>query len=101
MNESYRSAGARLAARADELWDVERRVITMVGERVQQLREAQGLRLVDLQERSGVTYRRIILIEEGKTNATMRTLARIAHGLGVPPQALFDEAPKSGLRRKK
>jgi transcriptional regulator with XRE-family HTH domain len=52
-----------------------------VGPRVRALREAMGLSLRDLAERSGVSAPMLSQVERGETSPTLQTAARIAAGL--------------------
>src|SRR4051812_49646369 len=53
----------------------------MVGVRVRALREAMGLSLRDLAERSGVSAPMLSQVERGETSPTLAVAARIAAGL--------------------
>jgi transcriptional regulator with XRE-family HTH domain len=55
--------------------------VTSVGPRVKALREAGGLSLRDLAERSGVSAPMLSQVERGETSPTLQTAARIAQGL--------------------
>src|SRR6186997_2739666 len=52
-----------------------------IGPRVRALREAGGLSLRDLAERSGVSAPMLSQVERGETSPTLATAARIAAGL--------------------
>ncbi len=52
-----------------------------VGSRVKALREAEGLSLRDLAERSGVSAPMLSQVERGETSPTLQVAARIASGL--------------------
>jgi XRE family transcriptional regulator, regulator of sulfur utilization len=52
-----------------------------VGPRVRALREAEGLSLRDLAERSGVSAPMLSQVERGETSPTLQVAARIAAGL--------------------
>jgi transcriptional regulator with XRE-family HTH domain len=54
---------------------------TTVGARVRALREAMGLSLRDLAERSGVSAPMLSQVERGETSPTLQVAARIAGGL--------------------
>jgi XRE family transcriptional regulator, regulator of sulfur utilization len=56
---------------------------TVVGSRVKALREAAGLSLRDLAERSGVSAPMLSQVERGETNPTLNIAARIAGGLDL------------------
>jgi transcriptional regulator with XRE-family HTH domain len=55
--------------------------IVAVGPRVKALREAEGLSLRDLAERSGVSAPMLSQVERGETSPTLQVAARIACGL--------------------
>jgi transcriptional regulator with XRE-family HTH domain len=55
--------------------------IVAVGPRVKALREAEGLSLRDLAERSGVSAPMLSQVERGETSPTLHVAARIASGL--------------------
>ena len=55
--------------------------IATVGPRVKALREAEGLSLRELAERSGVSAPMLSQVERGETSPTLHTAARIAAGL--------------------
>lgn len=65
-------------------------------ERVRELRQAQGLSLETLAERSGVSRSMISLIERGETSPTAVVLEKLAVGLDVPFASLFD-APAASV----
>lgn len=64
-----------------------------IGERVRELRAAQGLSLEALATRCGVSRSMISLIERGEASPTAVVLERLATGLGVMLASLFD-APR-------
>src|SRR6201995_474941 len=53
----------------------------VIGARVKALREAEGLSLRDLAERSGVSAPMLSQVERGETSPTLTVAARIAAGL--------------------
>jgi XRE family transcriptional regulator, regulator of sulfur utilization len=55
----------------------------VIGARVKALREAAGLSLRDLAERSGVSAPMLSQVERGETSPTLTVAARIAAGLGL------------------
>src|ERR671916_307386 len=55
--------------------------VVAVGPRVKALREAEGLSLRDLAERSGVSAPMLSQVERGETSPTLQTAERIAAGL--------------------
>ncbi len=73
-----RSRTARpVPAGADEL------APAVIGARVKALREASGLSLRDLSERSGVSAPMLSQVERGETSPTLTVAARIASGLDL------------------
>ncbi len=54
-----------------------------LGARVRALREAEGLSLRDLTERSQVSAPMLSQVERGETSPTLQIANRIAHGLGL------------------
>jgi transcriptional regulator with XRE-family HTH domain len=58
-------------------------VITAIGPRVHALRDAMGLSLRDLAERSGVSAPMLSQVERGETSPTLQVAARIAAGLDL------------------
>jgi transcriptional regulator with XRE-family HTH domain len=56
---------------------------TVMGARVKALREASGLSLRDLTERSGVSAPMLSQVERGETSPTLTVAARIAAGLDL------------------
>ncbi len=55
----------------------------MIGARVKALREAAGLSLRDLAERSAVSAPMLSQVERGETSPTLTVAVRIAHGLDL------------------
>jgi transcriptional regulator with XRE-family HTH domain len=73
-----------------------------VGTRVRALREAQGLSLRDLSERSGVSAPMLSQVERGETSPTLAVAARIAAGLELRLSQLLrldEEGAVSIVRR--
>ena len=66
----------------------------LIGARVKALREAEGLSLRDLAERSGVSAPMLSQVERGETSPTLTVAARIAAGLELRLSQLLrlDEA---------
>ncbi len=60
-----------------------------LGCRVRELRLANGWTQEYLAERAGVHEKFLGAVERGERNVTLRNIARIARGLGVPIAALF------------
>ncbi|MBI4522938.1 MAG: helix-turn-helix transcriptional regulator [Deltaproteobacteria bacterium] len=71
----------------------------LLGERLREIRTAQGLTQEDLQDR-GMSYRYYQRIETGKVNLTLRSLERVASALNVTVWDLF-ERPDSRKKRTK
>lgn len=61
-----------------------------IGKNIQSLRNAQGLTLNILSERSGVSKAMLSQIESNKVNPTVATVWKIARGLDVDLQDLLD-----------
>jgi transcriptional regulator with XRE-family HTH domain len=68
---------ANAAAASSELAEV----VGAIGPRVHALRDAMGLSLRDLAERSGVSAPMLSQVERGETSPTLQVAARIAGGL--------------------
>lgn len=62
----------------------------LIARRLRELRDAQGLSLAVLAERSGVSRSNISLIERGESSATATVLDRLTAALGITLAALFD-----------
>ncbi len=75
--------------------------IVAVGPRVKALREAEGLSLRDLAERSGVSAPMLSQVERGETSPTLQVAARIASGLQLRLSQLLrlDEAGSVSIVR--
>jgi transcriptional regulator with XRE-family HTH domain len=75
--------------------------IVAVGPRVKALREAEGLSLRDLSERSGVSAPMLSQVERGETSPTLQVAARIASGLQLRLSQLLrlDEAGSVSIVR--
>jgi len=67
-----------------------------IARQVRELRDAQGLSLDALAERSGVSRSNISLIERAQSSPTAAVLDKLAAALGVTLAALFDE-PKAPM----
>jgi transcriptional regulator with XRE-family HTH domain len=61
-----------------------------IARRVRELRDAQGLSLDALAERSGVSRSNISLIERGQSSPTAVVLDKLSSGLGVTVASLFE-----------
>src|SRR6266481_2826350 len=75
---------------------------TPVGARVRALREAMGLSLRDLAERSGVSAPMLSQVERGETSPTLAVAAKIATGLDLTLSQLLrlDESSHAVVTRK-
>lgn len=63
----------------------------LIATRLRELRDAQGLTLAALAERSGVSRSSISSIERGESSATATVLDRLSAALGVTLASLFDK----------
>ena len=61
-----------------------------IGKNVQRLRKRVGYNLDNLSRRCGVSKGMLSQIEGDRTNPTLATIWKIAHGLGVRLEELFD-----------
>jgi transcriptional regulator with XRE-family HTH domain len=62
-----------------------------VGNRVRQLRHLRELTQEELAEKSGFSNKHVSLVELGKVNAGIDTLAALARSLSVDVSVLFDK----------
>jgi transcriptional regulator with XRE-family HTH domain len=76
-------------------------LLARVGGRVRELRRLQGMTLAVLGEFIGVDEAFLSKVEAGKLNLTLRTIERIARGLGVHVHELFVPRDQSGVRPKR
>jgi transcriptional regulator with XRE-family HTH domain len=65
---------------------------TALGQAVAAARQAAGLTLDGLAQRSGISRRMIVDIEQGRKSCTVKTLHAIAHAVSVPVGTLADSA---------
>ena len=65
----------------------------LIARRLRELRDAQGLTLALLAERSGVSRSNISLIERGESSATATVLDKLSAALGVTVASLFEQSP--------
>ncbi|KUM75880.1 hypothetical protein AQI84_19435 [Streptomyces griseorubiginosus] len=66
---------------------------------VRRLREARGLTLEELADRSGMSFRGVVYIEHGRRNPSLTSLIKLARGLQTEPStllAVFDSDDWSG-----
>jgi transcriptional regulator with XRE-family HTH domain len=63
----------------------------LIAHRLHELRDAQGLSLAALAERSGVSKSNISLIERGESSATATVLDKLSAALGVTVASLFEK----------
>jgi transcriptional regulator with XRE-family HTH domain len=69
-----------------------------IGGRVRQGRGSRGWTLDELAERSGVSRRMLVSIEQGSANPSVTTLLRISDALGIGLPALVDMDRSPALR---
>jgi len=69
-----------------------------IGGRVRQGRASRGWTLDQLAERSGVSRRMLVSIEQGSANPSIATLLRISDALGIGLPALVNMDRSPGLR---
>jgi transcriptional regulator with XRE-family HTH domain len=69
-----------------------------IGGRVRQGRNSRGWTLDELAERSGVSRRMLVSIEQGSANPSIATLLLISDALGIGLPALVDIDRSPGLR---
>jgi len=70
----------------------------LIGERVRRSRTERGWTLDELAERSGVSRRMLVNVEQGSTNPSIATLLRISDALGVGLPVLVDVERSAALR---
>lgn len=63
-----------------------------IGEIIRTKRDSKGITQETLAGRSGVGYKYIGKIEQGRYNITMTTLFKLAEGLEIEPSEIVDEA---------
>jgi transcriptional regulator with XRE-family HTH domain len=73
-------------------------VAQAIGGRVRQGRSSRGWTLDQLAERSGVSRRMLVSIEQGSANPSIATLLLISDALGIGLPALVDMDHQPGLR---
>lgn len=68
-----------------------------IGARVRSLRGRRGWTLDELADRSGVSRRMLVKIEQGQTNPSIATLLRLSDALGVGLPSLVEAAQSPAL----
>jgi transcriptional regulator with XRE-family HTH domain len=58
-------------------------LVSVIGGRVRTCRQARGFTLDELAERSGVSRRMLVNVEQGASNASVATLLRLSEALGI------------------
>src|SRR6202040_2388959 len=82
VGQSISAEHAGSLARSQPVHSMEMRTVpTAIGPRIRALREAMGLSLRDLTERSGVSAPMLSQVERGETSPTLQVATRIAAGL--------------------
>ena len=68
-------------------------------DRIKQLRKEKGMTQEKLAERADLTAEAVTRVERGVRMPTLKTLGKLAHGLGVSPARLVDvaEVPEQRL----
>ena len=61
----------------------------MINKKITRLREAIGIKKIELSRRSGLSRSEITLIESGQRQPRLSTLTKIAKGLGLKLKDLF------------
>src|SRR5579859_7374589 len=69
-------------------------LVSLIGERVRARRRARGWTLDELAQRSGVSRRMLVNVEQGVSNASIATLLRLAEALAIGLPSLV--APNAG-----
>jgi transcriptional regulator with XRE-family HTH domain len=69
------------------------------GRRLREVRTERGLSQEDLASRTGVHATAIARLERGRREPLLKTIVRVADGLGVPPGTLLDGLARHGERR--
>jgi len=73
-------------------------LLSRVGRRIQELRQASEITQEQLAERYGASAGYVQIVERGEQNLTLLTLEKFAQLLNVPVEELFRE-PKSRVRK--
>lgn len=64
--------------------------LKLVGEKIRQLRKANGLTQEELAEKSNLQYSYISGVEHGDRNVSLLTLEKIIKALDVTPETIFN-----------
>jgi transcriptional regulator with XRE-family HTH domain len=77
-------------------------LLSAVGRRVQQLREARGLKAADFARAAGVTQQYLWRVEQGQQNLNLRSISRLAIALDLQMTALLEgiEPDPSTVRKR-
>ena len=70
-------------AHMDSIAVVDEGLVMLIGRRVRAARTARAWTLDDLAERSGVSRRMVVNVEQGVSNASIATLLRLSTSLGI------------------
>ena len=65
--------------------------MSKIGEQLKQMREEQGLTVLQLSRYSGVNRTSIYKIESGETSPSIHTLSALARGLGKDLKIKFED----------
>jgi transcriptional regulator with XRE-family HTH domain len=68
--------------KSEQPWDQELGILELVGQRIRFVREKSGKTAQELSQTTGLPSSHISAIERGKANPTVRTLDKIARGIG-------------------
>lgn len=68
-------------------------LVSLIGDRVRARRHALGWTLDELADRSGVSRRMLVNVEQGTTNASIATLLRLSEALAIGLPALVSPVP--------
>ena len=70
----------------------------LVGSNVAARRQACGWSQETLADKSGFSQQYLSGLEKGRRNPTLKTMAELAHALGIEVVDLFGEVPPGGIR---
>ncbi|USY19685.1 helix-turn-helix domain-containing protein [Nocardiopsis exhalans] len=70
-----------------------------IGPAIRAIRRSQGVTQLDLADRAGVSGPYLTNIESGVKQPSFDTALRIAHALGVPPEAITYSCPTCRAER--